>query len=65
LNTGVALIKRKEAVNVDELLCVQFFNFTQTYTRQGKKCEDRIGFKIKGLKLKPVSLETTVIKVMD
>ena len=54
----VATFKFKEAINVDELLCIQYFEYKRTYTRQGNTCEDIIGCKIRGLRPKPVSTQT-------
>ena len=41
-------------------MCVQFFNFTRSYTRQGKKCEDTVSCKIRGLRSRLVNSESLV-----
>ena len=53
----VLIFKLKKAMNVDDLLCVQFFEYTRTYTSQGQKVEDKIGCKIRGLRSKPMEME--------
>ena len=51
---GIPLVifKLKTPINVDELLCVQFFEFSRNYKRQGKDCTDIIKCKIRGLRAK-------------
>ena len=53
----VAIFKFKEAINVDDLLCIQFFEYKRNYTKQGNRCEDTIGCKIRGLRPKPVATQ--------
>ncbi len=56
----VATFKFKEAINVDDLLCIQYFKYKKTFTRKGYRFEDIIGCKIRGLRPKPVSTQTLV-----
>ena len=46
----IAVFKLKTAINVDELLCVQYFEFKRAGTRMGRYYEDIIGCKIRGLR---------------
>ena len=46
----VVVFKLKTAINVDELIGIQNFEFKRTSTRQGKVHHDTIGCKIKGLR---------------
>ena len=46
----VVVFKLKKAINVDELIGIQNFEFRRKSTRQGKPHEDVIGCKIRGLK---------------
>ena len=49
-NMPVVVFKLKTAINVDELLPVQFFQFKRKSSRQGKTHVDVIGCKIRGLR---------------
>jgi hypothetical protein len=46
----VAIFKMKEAINVDELLAIQYFDFNRRSTRQGRAQVDTISCKIRGLR---------------
>jgi hypothetical protein len=46
------IFKLENAMNVNDLLCVQFFEYKKTYTMQGVEVEDKIGCKIRGLRSK-------------
>ena len=45
----MAIIKLKEAIDVDDLLCVQYFEFDRVSTRGGKTHTDTFACKIRGL----------------
>ena len=45
----VLTFKLKTAVDVDDFIDIQFFNYTRTGTRRGKPFEDVIGCKIRGI----------------
>ena len=51
------VFKFKEAIDVDELLSVQFFEFQRTYTRQGVQTSDTVGCKIRGLRSRPTTVD--------
>jgi flavodoxin len=42
---------------VDDLLCIQYFEYKRTFTRNGNRCEDIIGCKIRELRPKLVSTQ--------
>ena len=46
----VAIFKLKTAINVDELLPLQSFNFTRRFTREGTEYTDTFSCKIRGLR---------------
>ena len=46
----MVVFKFKTAINVDELISIQNFEFTRKSTRQGKAHTDLIGCKISGLR---------------
>ncbi len=50
-NGPVIVFKLKSAINVDELIHVQHFNFQRKSTRQGRIHVDTIGCKIRGLRI--------------
>ena len=54
----VVTFKLKVAMNIDELLCVQFFEFKRSGMRLGKPFEDVIQCKIRGLRSKPMTRDT-------
>ena len=45
----------KTPIKIDQLLCVEFFDFDRKYTMDGEVCTDVIGCKIRGLKPPPTT----------
>ena len=48
----MTIIKLKEAIDIDDLLCVQYFEFDGVSTRGGKMHTDTFACKIRGLRQK-------------
>jgi hypothetical protein len=61
----VVIFKLKKAVNVDELLCVQFFEYKRIYTKQRIKVEDIIGCNIRSLRSHPMVTEYLIDSSRD
>ena len=51
----VATIKLIEPIDIDELSSVEYFDFIRINTYRGKKTEETIGCKIKGIRMKQTS----------
>ena len=61
----VATIKLIEPIDIDELSSVEYFDFVRTHTYRGKKIEETIGCKIRGIRMKPTSSTNLTMPTPD
>ena len=61
----VATIKLIEPIDIDELSSVEYFDFIRTHNYRGKKIEETIGCKIRGIRMKQISSTNLTMPTPD